>query len=181
MESAKRQGLLGSQLGLQRFLDGHAGFTPRKTKMTTGSTSIWRCISMYLLLKMVIFQCHVSFPGGRGDRYCDTLLNRFWQILTKHIYLQSIPTSQPINLKTPKNPQKPPPKTTPTLPPPTTTLRTLVGSGHKRHKTTPLPCSAKSAKATLLGRQGPKDWVSATCSTKARPTCTWFMELVGLT
>ncbi len=36
-------------------------YTPENERMTMEKPSIWRCIMMYLLLKMVIFQCYVCF------------------------------------------------------------------------------------------------------------------------
>ena len=118
---------------------------------------------------------HLSFRGYRGDWYCDTLITGFSDFRPTNLHNPS---------QHPHKPPEPPPHTNLPQPlnhqPPTSPPATLVGSGHKRHKTTPLPCSAKSAKATLFGRQGPKDWVSATCSTKERPTCTLMvLELMA--
>ena len=38
-------------------------YTPENERMTMEKPSMWRCIMMYLLLKMVIVQCYVCFRG----------------------------------------------------------------------------------------------------------------------
>ena len=57
------------------------GFTPLKTNMTMEKHHL----KMYFLLKMVIFQCHVSFPGCRHWLDCDTLAAWGVRIASWHI------------------------------------------------------------------------------------------------